>query len=218
MKTLNLTENLYEYLLTNCPAPNPVLADLIEETSKIPMSQMQISPDQGGFLYLLAKILNASKIIEVGCFTGYSAICMASGLSSNGKLVTLDINPETTAVAKKYFKKSGLDAKIELRLGAASDSFADLEREWGAQTVDMVFIDADKVGMIGYYESALKMLRPGGLIVGDNVLWSGSVIDENIQDESTVAIRDFNKHVAQDERVDRVMLSVSDGLFLAYKK
>jgi predicted O-methyltransferase YrrM len=218
MKHMNLTEPLYDYILSHCPPCSPVLAELAKVTLDTPLPQMQISPDQGSLLNMFAKLIDAKKIIEIGCFTGYSAICMASALRDGGKLVTLDIDPETTAVARKYFKKAGLDDKIDLRLAPALDSLEDLEKEWGAQTADMVFIDADKENMLDYFEASLRLLRPGGLIIGDNVLWGGSVIQDEVQDSSTIAIRKFNKYVKDDERVDRVMVNLADGLFICRKR
>jgi len=179
---------------------------------------MQIAPEQGGFMHLLAKLVGARRILELGCFTGYSAISMASALPVGGKLITLDVNPETTAIAKRYFDKAGLADRIELRLGPGLESMAQLLEEFGPGSFDMMFIDADKGNMSNYYERGLQLLRTGGLVVADNVLWSGDVTDPAKTDADTVAIRAFNDKVAADERVDRVMLNVADGLFLARKR
>jgi predicted O-methyltransferase YrrM len=179
---------------------------------------MQISKDQGALLFFLAKLVGAKKIVEVGCFTGYSGICLASALEGNGKLVTLDIDPQATKVATEYFQKAGLSEKIELILGDAKESLVELEKKWGSNSTDMFFIDADKENYETYYEQALSMLRPGGLMVIDNVLWSGSVIKEENQHPATVAIRKINDKIISDERVERVMLSTADGLYLCRKK
>ncbi len=218
MKSLNLTENLYTYLLDHCPVVDPNLADLAVATLDVPFSQMQISPDQGSLLNFLVKMVNAKKIIEIGCFTGYSAICMAKALPEDGKLVTLDIDSETTKLAKKYFDKVGVSDRIDLRIGDATDSLKKLQEEWGDSSTDMIFVDADKENYDHYYEVGISMLRPGGLMVLDNVLWSGEVINAENQHPSTVALRRINQKIKDDQRVDRVMLSTADGLYLCLKK
>jgi predicted O-methyltransferase YrrM len=218
VKTLDLTPELYQYVQSHCPSPNAALSELANVTKDLPMGRMQNSPDQGTLLNLLAKIVGAKKIIEVGCFTGYSAISMASALGPNGKLVTLDIDPKMGKIAQSYFEKSGLKERIDLRIGEATSSLVQLEKEWGAQTADLMFIDADKENMLTYYEAGLRLLRPGGLIVADNVLWGGSVINPLKTDSSTEAIRRFNDFVREDERVDRTMLHVSDGLYVCRKR
>jgi predicted O-methyltransferase YrrM len=217
MKAIQLTPQLHAYLMAHNPRVSRVLDELAAETSKMPRSQMQIAPDQGALMFMLAKLVAAKRVVELGCFTGYSAICMASALPQGGKLVTLDVDAETTKVAKRYFAAAGLDDKIELRLGPGLDSLAALKKEWGLGSVDLVFIDADKGNMVRYYEQALELLRPGGLVVGDNVLWGGSVADPSDQDDDTKAIRAFNEHVLKDTRVDKSLVNVADGLFLARK-
>ena len=218
MKTLALNPELYNYILSHAPAISPVLDALKEETASLPASAMQISPDQGAFLNFLAKMITARRILEIGCFTGYSAICMAAALPSDGRLISLDLDKDTGAIARRYFRAAELDDKIELRLGPASESLVKLNQEFGEGSFDLTFIDADKENMTHYYEQALEMTRPGGIIVADNVLWSGSVVDISDQSTSTVAIRKFNEHIKGDSRVDRIMLHVADGLYLIRKK
>ena len=186
--------------------------------AKVPGAGMQIAPDQGALMNLLVKMIGAKRIVEVGCFTGYSAICMAAALPEAGKLITLDIDPETTAVAKRYFASSGLGSKIELRLGPALTSLAKLETEFGSGSFDLMFIDADKGNMPQYYEMGLKLVRQGGLILADNVLWGGSVVDPHSKRPDTDVIQKFNAKLKADERVDRMLLNISDGLYIARKR
>lgn len=218
MKAMPLTEPLYNYLAHHAMTPNPVLPSLAEETSKLPGANMQIAPEQGAFMHILCKLIHAKRVVEVGCYTGYSAICMASALPKDGKLYTLDVNEETTQVAKRYFAAAALAHLIDLKLGPALTTLPALLEQCGAGSFDVMFIDADKVNMPAYYEWGLKLLRVGGLILADNVLWSGRVIDENDQSADTLAIRRFNDAVKTDERVDRVMLNVADGLFICRKR
>ncbi len=218
MKAIPLSDQLHAYIVDHSQTINPVLPKLAAETRTLPSAGMQIAPDQGAFMHVMAKLVGAKKIVEVGCFTGYSAICLAAALPDGGKLVTLDINPDTTAVAQRYFAAAGLQSKIELRLGPALESLAELEKEHGAGSFDLMFIDADKENQAAYYEWGLKLLRPGGLILADNVLWGGAVIDDSRQDASTKAIRAFNDKVKGDERVDRMLLHISDGLFVIRKR
>lgn len=219
MKALKLTDELYSYVLKHCPDVNPVLPRLREETARLPGAGMQIAPDQGAFMYLLARLMGARRIVEVGCFTGYSAICMAQALDGKGaKLVTCDINPETAQVAKRYFAEAGLADRIELRLGPALDTLGSLKSEWGEGGADMMFIDADKPNMPHYYEHGLRLVRSGGLIICDNVLWGGSVVTNDGSRPDTDKIVAFNEKLRTDNRVDRVMLAVADGLYILRKK
>lgn len=218
MKTLALSESLYRYVLDNGPRPHPALTELIEETRQRPNAGMQISPDQGNFMHLLAKLIGAKRCLEVGTFTGYSAISVALALPEGGKLVSMDVNAETTAVAKRYAEATGVARKIDFRLGPALDTFASLRQEYGVGSFDLAFIDADKGNYDAYYEKSLEMLRPGGLILVDNVLWSGRVLDASDQTPDTEAIRALNRKIAKDERVDAVMLHVADGLYFVRKR
>lgn len=218
MKAIPLTGELHAYIVDHCQAVNPVLPQLVAETKTLPGAGMQIAPDQGAFMHVLAKLVGARRIVEVGCFTGYSAICLAAALPDGGKLYTLDVNPETAAVAQRYFNASGLANKIELKLAPALETLAQLEKTHGPGSFDLMFIDADKENQAAYYEWGLKLLRSGGLILADNVLWGGAVIDPARQESSTKAIRAFNDMVKADERVDRMLLHISDGLYVARKR
>ncbi len=218
MKTNPMTPALYEYVLANCPLPHPILSKVEAETRHHPYARMQISRDQGAFMHFLAKTMNAQRIIEIGCFTGYSAICMASALSTDGKLYTLDLSQEHLAQAGSYFTEAGLRDRIVSMHGPALQSLETLNTQFGAGTFDMAFIDADKTNMPNYFEKCLQLLRPGGVIVADNVLWSGRVLGSAEDDADTQAIQTFNLKVANDERVDRVLLHISDGLYLARKR
>ena len=214
-RSLSLTDPLYDYLLQVSLREPALLARLREETAALPDARMQIAPEQGAFMTLLARAMGARRAIEIGTFTGYSALCLARGLSDDGELICCDVSEEWTAIGRRYWEKAGVSHKIRLQIAPAEQTIASLpERE----TFDLAFIDADKTGYQGYYEALLERLRPGGLIVVDNVLWGGSVVDLEKNDESTKAIRAFNDAVAGDERVDRVMISVSDGLTLVRKR
>jgi caffeoyl-CoA O-methyltransferase len=175
---------------------------------------MQIAPDQGTFLNLLVSVMGAKRAVEVGTFTGYSAICIARGLSRSGRLLCCDVNEEWTNVARRYWAKADLLDRIELRLGDAAETLRSLPR---APTFDFAFIDANKPGYIAYYEEILPRLHVNGLVVVDNVLWSGEILNAEMKDENSLALRAFNDHVASDRRVQSVMLPVADGLTLARK-
>lgn len=216
-QTLNLTPALYQYLLQHSLHEVDVLKKLRAETAKLPMARMQISPEQGQFMALLVTLLNAKKTIDIGTFTGYSALVVALALPENGKIIACDMNEETADIAKHFWQQAGVANKISLRLAPASDTLQTLLAQGEAGTFDFVFIDADKENYANYYELSLQLLRPGGLIAVDNVLWGGSVIDENITDSSTQAIRALNKVIHADERVMMCMLPIGDGLTLARK-
>ena len=179
---------------------------------------MQIGPDQGLFLGLLVRMLDARRVVEVGTFTGYSAMAMARALPPGGRVLCCDVSEEYTAIARRYWKEAGVADRIELRLGPASATLARLLEEEGPGSQDLAFIDADKTGYDAYYEACLRLLRPGGVIAIDNVLWSGRVADPAVTDADTVALRALNLKIRDDARVDAVVLSVGDGLTLARKK
>jgi caffeoyl-CoA O-methyltransferase len=208
---------LYEYLAAHRSGRDPVEAELQAETEKRlgPIALMQIAPEQGAFMALLARAIGARNAIEVGTFTGYSALCVARALPADGKLICCDINEEWTAIARRYWEKAGVAHKIDLRLGPALATLRALPAE---SRFDMAFIDADKVNYRHYYEEILKRLRPNGLILFDNVLWMGQVIDASNTTEDTTALRALNDHLVADERVESVMLSVSDGLTIVRKR
>jgi len=201
------------YAEAHTEPPGDVLERLAEETrARTELPQMMVGPLEGRFLAFLVRALGARRVLEVGTFTGYSSICMASALPDGGTVVTLDVNAETTEIARRYATEAGVVDRIDYRVGPGSQTLADLEGPF-----DLVFIDADKAGYIDYYEAALPMLADGGLIVADNVLWSGRVASEP-QDDSTRAIQRFNEHVGDDERVESVMLTVRDGMTLIRRR
>jgi predicted O-methyltransferase YrrM len=217
-RTIVMNDSLYDYLLAASLRELPVLKRLREETAKHPRATMQISPEQGQFMQLLVKLLGARRCIEVGVFTGYSSLCVALALPPEGRLLACDVSEEFTAVARRYWKEAGVESKIELRLAPALETLDARLKAGEAGTYDLAFIDADKANYAGYYERILTLLRPGGLVLVDNVLWSGAVIDKKDKSEDTVAIRRFNEALHKDERVDVSMLPVGDGLTLARKR
>jgi len=216
-RTIPMTDRLYDYLLKVSLREPPLLAELRAETAKMPLAMMQISPEQGQFMGLLAELIGARKAIEVGTFTGYSALCVAQALPPDGKLIACDISEEYTSVARRYWAKSGIGNRIELRLAPALDTLKGLLRD-GAGSFDFAFIDADKTQYDAYYEAILKLLRPGGLIAIDNVLWSGAVADGRKRDADTVALRALNEKLKTDKRISLSMLPIGDGLTLARKR
>ena len=217
-RTISLTPALYDYLLAVSLREPPVLRRLREETSKLPVANLQISPEQGQFMRLLVRIAGVRRAIEIGTFTGYSAISVALGLPADGRLLGCDVNTEWTDIARQYFAEAGVADKIAMHIAPAMGTLDDLIKAGEAGQVDFAFIDADKENYIGYYERVLTLLRPGGLVVVDNVLWNGAVIDQRLNDDATVALREFNSRLATDDRIDLSMLPVADGLTLAVKR
>ena len=215
-RSLGLTDKVYTYLINNSLRESPACSALRKATEEIEYSTMQVSPEQGQFMAFLVSLLHVRKAIEVGTYTGYSALCVAQALPKDGKLIACDISQQWTSVGRKYWKKAGVEDKIDLRIAPALDTLTSLQGEAG--TFDFAFIDADKVNYLQYYELVLTLLRPGGIVLIDNVLWSGSVADEDNQEESTQAIRAVNAHLHADHRVDISMLPVGDGLTLARKR
>jgi caffeoyl-CoA O-methyltransferase len=218
MKALSITEDLYEYILAVSLREPDIQRRLREETAQLPLSIMQISPDQGQFISLLVKLINAKHAIEIGVFTGYSALSIALAMPPDGRLIACDINSETTATAQRYWQEASVADQIDLRIAPALDTLNALIAEGREDTFDFVFIDADKINYSAYFEHSLRLCRSGGLIAVDNVLWFGSVIDEDKQDEDTVAIRDFNRKLSCDERIDTSLVPIGDGLMLARKR
>jgi caffeoyl-CoA O-methyltransferase len=215
-KSFHLSQGVHDYLVRHGTPPDPLLQELIEETRKLgPISIMQIAPEQGAFMTLLARAIGARRAIEVGTFTGYSAISIARGLPDDGRLLCCDVSGEWTAIARRFFEKAGVAHRIELRLAPGIETLRALP---ATEDVDLAFIDADKPSYPLYYEEILRRMRPGGLLLADNVLWLGRVADPAADDEQTRAIRSFNELVARDERVDRVMLPIADGLTIARKR
>ncbi|HEX9768118.1 MAG TPA: class I SAM-dependent methyltransferase [Kiloniellales bacterium] len=217
-QTLTLNDELYGYLLGVSLREPPLLARLREETAELPHAVMQISPEQGQFMALLAELLGARRVIEVGTFTGYSALIVALALPAGGRLITCDVDEDTTAIARRYWAEAGVADKIELRLGPAVDTLDAVLADGGAGTFDLAFVDADKKNYNAYYERVLALLRRGGLMVVDNVLWSGAVADPQRQDADTAAIRALNAKIHHDQRVSLSLLPVSDGITLARKR
>jgi len=213
-----MSDKLNAYMQSVSLREPDVLTRLRNETSRQSMSMMQIAPEQGQFMQLLVKALGIRRAIEVGVFTGYSSLCVALAMPGDGRIVACDVNKEWTDIARRYWKEAGVDNKIELRLAPALETLDKLIEEQLQNKFDFAFIDADKAGYRDYYERALVLIRPGGLIAIDNTLWSGSVADESNQTEATQAIRDLNRHIHADERVDISLLPIGDGLTLALKR
>ena len=216
-KSLALGESLYNYILSTSLREPAALKSLREETAKLPMSRMQIAPEQGQFMALLIKLIGAKKTLEVGVFTGYSALVTALALPDDGKIIACDKDEQYTNMAKPYWERANVSHKIDLRIAPAQLTLEQLIADGQENTFDFAFIDADKRSYSIYYEQVLKLIRPGGLIAIDNVLWSGSVADPNNTDKRTIAIREFNQKLHQDERVDISLVPISDGLTLAMK-
>lgn len=208
---------LYAYLQTmGSPEPD-ILRQLREDTKQLPGAQMQITPEQGQFLALLVTLTQARHILEIGVFRGYSALAMALALPSNGHIIACDQDPNATAIAQDYWQKAGVRDKIDLRLAPALDTLEQLQHQPDLEKFDLIFIDADKRNYQNYYEVGLKLLRTGGLIVIDNVLWFGKVADRQWDDPQTQALRAFNQYVAEDTRVKASVIPLGDGMTLALK-
>jgi predicted O-methyltransferase YrrM len=219
-RTIQVTDDLYEYLLSVSSREPDVLRRLREETAAATGDRfrMQISPEQGQFMQLLARLTGAHRALEVGVFTGYSSLAVALAMPDDGRLVACDVSEEWTSIARRYWAEAGVAGKIDLRLAPATETLAGLVAAGEAGTYDFAFVDADKGNYATYYERALELLRPGGLIAVDNTLWSGRVADPSVDDPDTAAIRAFNETVHRDERVDLSLLPVGDGLTLARKR
>lgn len=218
-RTIDIDDRLYGYLEQFSFREPEVLGKLREETLQMGgIARMQISPEQGQFMGLLVELMNASAMIEVGTFTGYSTLACALAMPSDGKIVACDISDEWTNVGKRYWQEAGVAEKIDLRIGPAAETLRKLLEAGQGSRYDMMFIDADKTGYDTYYELGLKLVRPGGLILIDNVLWGGSVADPKEQDEDTVAIRALNEKIHRDARVTLSMVPIGDGLTLARRR
>nr|WP_298683606.1 class I SAM-dependent methyltransferase [uncultured Dongia sp.] len=216
-KQLQVTERLYNYILEFGFRDDPLLQELRAETAKLPASMMQISPEQGQFMALLAQLMGVKKAIEIGTFTGYSSLSVARALPADGRLICCDVSEDYTAVARRYWAKAGVAGKIDLRLAPALETLAALKKT-DAASFDMAFIDADKTNYQNYYEAVLDLLRPGGVMLIDNVLWGGDIADPAAKDAETLALRKLNSFVATDSRVDFCLLPVADGLTIARKR
>ncbi len=212
-----LTSELYDYLLECGTRETELLAELRRETAEMPRAQMQIAPEQGQLMRFIVELIGARRCLEIGVFTGYSSLCAAMAMPDSGQVVALDVNESTTAVARRYFERAGLSHKFDLRIGPATESLrALLETERG--TFDFAFIDADKANIQTYYENCLELVRVGGVIAIDNVLWGGSVANPKDDRVDTEAIRALNRQIANDDRVSLSMVPVGDGLTLLRRR
>lgn len=217
MKHLSLTPDLYNYLLDTSLREHPVLKALREDTAPMQLAGMQVAPEQAQFMQFLLRVIGAKKVLELGTFTGYSALAMALALPEDGKLITCDINENWTAKAPHFWGQAQQEHKIELRLGQALESMQQLlDQGWGQQ-FDFIFIDADKTNYVHYYEKALELIQPKGIIAIDNIFWDGLVIDPQDTSAQTREIRKLNELIKQDSRVHVSLLAISDGLFLIQK-
>jgi len=217
-RTLSLDGRLYDYLLAVSVREPRVLSDLREETARLPGAGMQISPEQGQFMRLLVELIGARRTLEVGVYTGYSSLCVAQALPEDGQLVACDISAEYTQIAARYWQRAGLEQRIRLELGPALATLDRLIAAGEAGSFDFAFIDADKENYQAYYERSLQLLRQGGLIAIDNVLWGGSVANPEDQKSSTQAIRALNSLLGEDARVSSSLIPIGDGLFLVRKR
>lgn len=213
-----IPETIEQYVNGFFTRETALQARLRAETAALPEARMQIGPDQGALLALLVHLLGARRALEVGTFTGYSALAVASALPPEGRLITCDVSEKWTATARRYWQEAGVSGRIDLRLGPATQTLAGLLRDGGAGTFDFAFIDADKESYDAYYEACLRLVRPGGSIAIDNVLWHGAVADPSVVDAETEAIRALNRKVRDDGRVEACLLTVGDGVMLARRK
>jgi len=217
-RSISLTDSLYDYLLSVSLREPDLLRQLRAETASHPAARMQISPEQGQFMSLLVRLMSARRCLEIGVFTGYSSLAVALALPDDGRIVACDVNERWTAVARRYWEAAGVAHRIDLRLATALDTLEALRAAGESGRFDFAFIDADKENYVGYYERVLDLLRPGGLLLADNTLWSGRVADPENAEADTVALRHFNEHLHRDERVDLSLVPIGDGLTLARKR
>jgi caffeoyl-CoA O-methyltransferase len=218
VRILDITPKLYDYILSVSLRETPLMKRLREETAALPGAGMQIPPEQGQFMAFLVKLVRARRCLEIGTFTGYSALWVASALPEGGSLTCCDTNTKTTAIATRYWKEAGVADKIDLQLAPAMKTLEKLISAGATGTFDFIFIDADKKNYDGYYEAALKLLRPDGLIVFDNILWGGAVADDTANDTDTAALKKLNAKLHKDERISLSLLPVGDGVTLALKR
>jgi predicted O-methyltransferase YrrM len=216
-KTIQIDNSLYDYLLSVSLREDPLLAELRAETAQLEMARMQISPEQGQFMAFLLKLTGAKRYLEVGTFTGYSTLVCAQAMPDDGEVYALDISEEWTAIARRYWERAGLSARIHLKLGSAAQTMATMLEE-GQSGFDAIFIDADKTGYAAYIQYGCELLRPGGFLMLDNVLWGGAVNDDSVDDEDTIALRRVNEAMLSDQRFDLSLVPIGDGLTLARKR
>lgn len=217
-KFIHSSDSLYDYILSNSLREPEILAQLRAETAQHPQARMQIAPDQGQFMALLVRLMNAKKALEVGVFTGYSSLSVALALPDEGQLIACDVSEDYTAIARRYWQAAGVAGKIDLRIAPAIETLEHLLATGHQETFDFAFIDADKGNYANYYDRAFQLIRRGGLIAIDNVLWSGRVADPQDQDKITNTIRAFNQKLAQDDRIVLSLVPIADGLTLTLKK
>ena len=217
-RTLAIDDRLYAYLLQHSLREAPLLKRLRDETTRMPDGMMQIAPEQGQFMGLLVELVGAKCALEIGTFTGYSSVCFARAMGPAGRLVCCDISEHYTAVARRYWAEAGVADRIELKLGPALATLDGMLAAGAAGQYDFAFIDADKTNYDGYYERVLKLLRAGGLVAIDNMLWNGAVADPKDQEPDTLAIRRLNEKLHADERVTASLVPIGDGLLLARKR
>ena len=216
-RTLAISESIYQYLCDHSLREDPILKELRDHTYDMEERAMQIAPEQGQFMQMLNKLIGAKNTIEVGVFTGYSSLAIALALPEDGRIVACDVNPQYTSVAEKFWVSAGVREKIDLRIGPARNTLSELISDGLTGTFDFAFIDADKINYDHYYELCLQLIRPGGLITVDNVLWGGATADDSINDTDTTSIRALNDKLHRDERIDLSLVPIGDGLTLAMK-
>ncbi len=214
-KSFFLTPEVHEYVVAHGSPPDEIQQALIAETAELPMAMMQIAPEQGAFMTMITRLIGARRAVEVGTFTGYSALAIARGLPADGRLLCCDVSEEWTAIARRAWARAGVDHQIELKLAPAIETLRALPHD---EEIDLAFIDADKPSYGAYYEELLARLRPNGLVMIDNTLWGGAIIDADASDENTVALRVFNDMVAADDRVEVAQLTLGDGLTMVRKR
>jgi predicted O-methyltransferase YrrM len=217
-RRLQITDEIHRYLIEHSVREPEVLARLRAATASLPLAQMQIGPEQGQLMALLARLMGAKRCIEIGVFTGYSSLAVALALPPDGRILACDVSEEWTAIARRFWREAGVEHKIELKLQPATRTLEELLAAGEAGRYDFAFVDADKPAYDTYYEQLLKLLRPGGLIALDNTLWSGAVANPDASEPNTVALRALNDKLHRDERVDLTLLPVGDGLTLARKR
>jgi len=213
---LNLTNDLRDYLWEKGMKEHPALEELREETAQLPESMMQICPEQGALMANLVRLMSAKRTIEIGTFTGYSALAVALALPEDGEIIACDISEKWTAIGKKKWEQAGVADKVDLRIGPALATLEELIAKGQEASFDFAFIDADKANYLDYYKMCLRLVRKGGVIAIDNVLWGGAVINPKIKDDDTNAIRELNDFLAQDDGVSLSMIPIGDGLTLAF--
>ncbi len=216
-KSTFVDQAIQEYIIASTVREHPLLRELREETSQLPQARMQIGPEQGQFMALLAHAIGARRYLEIGVFTGYSSLTMALALPRDGYILACDVSEEYTAVARRYWAAAGVANKIDLRIGPALETLKGIRSQDGAP-FDVAFIDADKANVNAYYEACVELVRPNGFVLVDNVLWGGAVVDPADDDPDTLALRDVSQRAGRDERVEAVLLPVCDGLLVARKR